>query len=70
MTQKDRILRHLADFGALTNGEAYTEYGIGHCASPISELRKAGHDIRGETVAAKNRYGEPVRYSRYTLGGG
>lgn len=67
--QKERILRHLRDFGSLNNGEAYTEYGIGHCASRISDLRKAGYDIRGDTVTSKNRYGEPTHFSRYTLGG-
>ena len=69
MTQSERIIRHLSDYGSLTNGEAFLEYGIGHCASRISDLRKAGYEIQGETVAAKNRYGEPTHFTRYTIGG-
>lgn len=70
MTQKERIIRHLNDYGGITSYEAMTEYGIGRLASRIYELRAAGYDIRGETVAAKNRYGEPTRYTRYRLEGG
>lgn len=68
MTQNERILRHLNDFGTLTNAEAFTEYGIGHLASRISELRKAGHPIVSEPVTGKNRYGETVRWARYRMG--
>lgn len=69
MTQNERILKYLADFGGITSLEAMSDLGILRLASRVHELRVSGHDIRGETVAAKNRYGEPVRYSRYTLGG-
>lgn len=69
MTQNERIMRHLQDCGSITSAEAMNEYGIYRLASRIHELRVAGNDIRGETVAAKNRYGEPTRFSKYTLGG-
>lgn len=69
MTQNERIIRHLSDSGSITSAEAMNEYGIFRLASRVHELRTAGHDIRGETVAAKNRYGETVHYKRYTIGG-
>ena len=68
MTQNERILRHLNDFGTLTNAEAFSEYGIGHLASRISELRKEGHPIISEVVYGKNRYNEPTHYARYRMG--
>lgn len=61
LTQNERILRHLRDYGTLTNVEAISEYGIGHLASRSSELRKAGHPIVVECMKGKNRYGEPTR---------
>ena len=69
LTQNQRIIRHLCDNGNITSAEAVNEYGIYRLASRIYDLKVAGYDIRGETVAAKNRYGEPTRFSRYTIGG-
>lgn len=67
MTQNERILRHIKEHGSITPHEALKEYGIMRLASRVCDLKKAGYDVRSETVKAKNRYGEPVRYSRYTL---
>ena len=69
MTQNERILRHLCDHGSITTLEAIQEYGVMRLASRIHDLRRQGFDISGETVAAKNRYGEPTRFSRYYIGG-
>ena len=67
MTQCERILRHLLDYGSITSLEAVQEYGIMRQASRISDLKKAGMPIKAETVTGKNRYGEPTSYSRYSL---
>ena len=67
--QNERILRHLCDYGSITSLEAMQDYGIMRLASRIHDLRTIGYDIRGETVAAKNRYGEPTRFVRYAIGG-
>ena len=68
MTQNERIMRHLKDYGSITSLEAVSEYGILRLASRIHELRRT-NSITGQTVAATNRYGEAVHYTRYTLGG-
>lgn len=67
MTQNDRILRHLREVGGITSAEAMTEYGVYRLASRISDLRRMGYDIEKETVKAKNRYGEPTAFARYTM---
>ena len=66
-TQCDRILRHLKDFGSISDNEAGDMYGIRRLASRIYDLRKAGFEITSEMVKGKNRYGEPTRYSVYRL---
>lgn len=67
MTQNDRILRHLQDYGSISSMEAVQEYGIMRLASRISDLKKAGIPIHREMIAGKNRYGEATCYARYTI---
>ena len=67
ITQKDRILRHLKDFGSITSLEAITEYGILRLASRINDLKRQGYHIISETKTSKNRYGETTHFSVYRL---
>ena len=67
MTQCERILRHLEDYGSITQMEAIAEYSVMRLASRICDLRKLGFEIRTETVKGKNRYGEPTRQARYVM---
>jgi hypothetical protein len=67
LTQKDRILRHLKDRETITSLEAMTEYGIMRLTSRICELKNEGYRIRSEFVSSKNRYDEPVSFSKYSL---
>lgn len=67
MTQNERILRHLHDFGSLTSMEAMRDYGIMRLASRVSDMKKAGVPIRVETVSGRNLYGEATSYARYWL---
>lgn len=70
MTQSERILRHLRDYGSISSMEAVQEYGIMRLASRISDLKKAGIPIHREMVSGKNRYGEPTSYARYSIAEG
>lgn len=67
ITQCDRILRHLRDYGSITAIEAFSEYGIFRLAARIADLKDRGHNITSEIVHGKNRYGETTRYSVYRL---
>lgn len=70
MTQCERIIRHLEDYGSITSATAMEEYGIMRLASRISDLKKQGVSIKTETVSGKNRYGEQTSYAKFSLGGG
>ena len=70
VTQCERILRHLKDYGSITSLEAVTEYGIMRLASRINDLKNRGYHIISETKTSKNRYGESVHYSVYRLAKG
>lgn len=65
MTQCDRIIRHLEDYGSITSLEAMKEYGIMRLASRITDLKRRGYKIVSETVSGENRYGETTYYSKY-----
>lgn len=67
MTQTERILRHLNDYGSITSREAMTEYGIMRLASRICDLKKQGVPIASRTETAPNRYGEKTTFSVYSL---
>lgn len=67
ITQCERIIRHLTDFGSITSLEAITEYGILRLASRINDLKKQGYHISSETKTGKNRYNETTHYSVYKL---
>ena len=67
MTQCERILRHMQDYGSITQAEAITEYGIYRLGARIWDLKAQGVPIRSETVTGKNRYGEHTSFSRYSI---
>ena len=67
LTQQERIIRHLKDKGSITSLEAMKEYGIMRLTSRVCELKDQGYIIRSEFVSSKNRYNEPVSFSKNSL---
>lgn len=67
MTQKERVLEHINSYGSITQLEAIREYGIMRLASRIKDLKNDGYSIKKEMVENKNRWGEIVRFAKYTL---
>ena len=67
MTQCERILRHLRDYGSITQAEAITEYGCYRLGARIFDLKNQGYEITGATERVKNRYGETCHIKRYRL---
>ena len=67
LTQCERVLRHLEDYGSITSLEAMSEYGIMRLASRIADLKGQGYDIVSDRGSSKNRYGEQTSYSIYRL---
>lgn len=65
-TQCEIILRHLEDFGSITTYHAFTEYGITRLASRMYELKQAGYLFESSWVQKTNRYGDIVKFKKYT----
>ena len=67
MTQCERIIDYINQFGSISPLEAFRDLGITKLATRISEMRKDGQVFNQEYVKAKNRFGETVYYMRYYL---
>lgn len=68
MTQTEQVLRHLQDYGSITQVEAIRDYGIMRLGARIWDLKRQGHVIFTERETGMNRYGEKTAYARYRLG--
>lgn len=66
-TQRAKVLMFLNDVGSITPLDAIREFGIMRLAARIWELRKLGYSIEKKMEKSLNRYGQEVRYARYSL---
>ena len=67
ITQNERIIRHLTDFGSITTWEAIQEYGITRLPARIFDIKEKGYKIIDQIEQSTNRYGETVNFKRYIL---
>ena len=67
ITQKDRIINYIREFGSITSWEAYQDLGVMQLGARIDQLQKDGHVFITEWEHKKNRYGEDVSFKRYYL---
>lgn len=67
MTQKERILDYINEFGSITSMEAFADLGITKLVTRVLEIDALGIPIHKEWETGKNRYGESIRYMRYSL---
>ncbi len=68
MNQDVLVMQVLCERGSITSLEAVTELGVTRLAAVIWKLRhKFGYRIDSVDETGVNRWGKPVRYTRYTL---
>ena len=67
MTQGERILQYMRDFGSITPMEAFRDLGITKLSTRVGELERQGHRIIRKPVESLNRYGEKTRYMSYSM---
>ena len=65
ITQCERIIDYIDEFGCITQLEAIRDLRCFRLASRISDLKKQGHNIVSEMVAVKNRWGEKTYVASY-----
>lgn len=69
ITQRDRVLQYIRDFGFITSWQAYADLGVTQLATRISELKEQGYEFGTTTKTKPNRYGDKTRYIEYGLVG-
>ena len=67
--QTEMVLQYLERYGTITPVDAMREFGIMRLASRISDLKRAGFDIKSRMKQSTNRFGKPVHYAEYYVGG-
>ncbi len=64
-TQKEKILKHLQNFGSITSWDAIELYGATRLSAIIYSLRQEGYKITSRNEKGRNRYGHPVKFAKY-----
>lgn len=67
ISQKQRIINYIREFGSITSYEAYSDLGITQLGARIDQLKKEGYEFKTEWESNTNRYGERTDYKRYYL---
>ena len=65
--QCEKIVNYIHTFGSITTLEAFRDLGITRLASRIHDLKCDGYLINKTVETGRNRFGEPVHYTRYSL---
>lgn len=68
LTQSQRVLKYLNDFGSITSLEAYRDLGIIQLPRRIYDLRQAGINIQSDWQVVINRYNEETQIKRFYIG--
>ena len=69
VTQSQRVLDYIEEFGSITQREALRDLGVMRLASRISDLRRQGVPIASTVETVKNRFDEKTYIKRYRLAG-
>ncbi len=67
-TQQAKILAYCNEHGSITVRDAFNKLDINSPTKRISELRKAGYDVKTVEESRVKDSGKTVRYTRYFIG--
>lgn len=67
ITQRDRVLQYIRDFGSISSWQAYQDLGVTQLATRIYELKQQGYIFTKKRIQTTTRYGVPTHYDEYKL---
>lgn len=70
MTQNKMILEYIRQNGGITAKEAADNLGCMRLAARIADLEREGHHFHRTKEESRNRFGQKVYFTRYSLGEG
>ena len=68
MTQAERVIDYIVEFGSISSMEAFRDLGITRLAARIADLESDGVHFNRKREMVVNRYGEKVYFTRYSIG--
>ena len=70
VSQKEMVLDYIREFGSITPIDAFRDLGITRLSAVVFNLREEGHNIEKVIETGRNRFGNQMRYARYSFGKG
>ena len=67
ISQKQRVIKYIKDFGSITTFQAYSDLGVTRLSAVMYNIKKDGIKVKTETGKAKNRYGEDTHFAIYSF---
>ena len=67
MTQNERVVDYIKQFGSITSREAFVGLGVTRLASRICDLTKMGYEFDKKFESAPNRFGDTTSFVRYSF---
>lgn len=67
MTQKERVMEYITEFGSITPLEAFKDLGCMRLADVIWKLEKDGYEFDHVMQTGINRFGEKTHFMRYSF---
>ena len=68
-TQKEIVLQYLKDHGSITSKECMDKLDICDLQKAIQLLREENYGIKDKWIKKINKYGKPIKFKKYMLGG-
>lgn len=68
-TQKEIVLQYLQEHGSITSKECMNKLDICDLQKAIQLLREENYDIKDKWIKKINKYGKPIKFKKYMLGG-
>ena len=66
ITQCQRIVDYIRQFGSISTLEAFRDLGVARLASRIHDLKRMGYNITSEKGTSTNRFGK-IHFNIYKL---
>lgn len=67
VTQCQRIIDYIEQFGSISTLEAFSDLGVARLASRIHDLKCMGYQFTSEIKSSRNRFGEKTYFKVYRL---
>ena len=70
MTQCERVLEYMEEFGSITPLQAMRDLGVYRLGARIFDLKEKGYPIESRLQAVPNRYGKKSYIKKYSIAKG